>query len=299
MLFWILTVWRGREASLFSQSRPKLRCGEDRIHCLTHRDMWIFQQRWSERFRCLTMRCWWSAVQTVFRDIHRHCGVFWHGMRCLHLFLWIKWIRMVQTEGLWWRRSDSDSGTVVLIFPKKQMHAMRIWRCAMRRCWKLIWKRELWRMNRCAEWSPGERFFRASSVQPWNWQGCRSCWTALQNGQKRSSIRRHSGPEYLKSQGMPRADAWLIWRLPVAAWRSRHSSGALYGEDRKPGVRQRIHYPGKMLRQVNGKKRLIRSVYIMEQSLRQLMQLQQVRFVQWQGLHRHRPETDWERRLSR
>ena len=21
-------------------------------------DMWIFQQRWSERFRCLTMRCW-------------------------------------------------------------------------------------------------------------------------------------------------------------------------------------------------------------------------------------------------
>ena len=41
-----------------------------------------------------------------------------------------------------------------------------------------------------------------------------------------------------------------------------------------------VHYPGKMLRQVNGKKRLIRSVYIMEQSLRQLMQLQQVRFVQ-------------------
>lgn len=32
-------------------------------------------------------------------------------------------------------------------------------------------------------------------------------WTALQNGQKRGSIRRHSGPEYLKSQGMPRADA--------------------------------------------------------------------------------------------
>ena len=34
-------------------------------------------------------------------------------------------------------------GDSCIDFPKKQMHAMRIWRCAMRRCWKLIWKREL------------------------------------------------------------------------------------------------------------------------------------------------------------
>ena len=34
-------------------------------------------------------------------------------------------------------------GDSCIDFSKKQMHAMRIWRCAMRRCWKLIWKREL------------------------------------------------------------------------------------------------------------------------------------------------------------
>lgn len=40
-----------------------------------------FQRKWSGCFRCWTMRCWLSAVQTACRDIQGRCGGCWRATR--------------------------------------------------------------------------------------------------------------------------------------------------------------------------------------------------------------------------
>ena len=57
-LIWIPLPWKRKEESLFSPSRPSLTWQIQELPYWTHRDMWIFPQRWSEPCRCWTMQSW-------------------------------------------------------------------------------------------------------------------------------------------------------------------------------------------------------------------------------------------------